>query len=241
MSLSPLHFSFKGVECDQHGVEVLRLPALVRPALREEQITIPGRSGLLRVRDGAYEPSLGTCDCYLPYEQHRPVSDIERISAWLTGSGWWAQSDRPYRKFRASIVDELTYQPVVPGFEDRIFSVSVWLEPFAYHVDSADVELTSAGTVTNPGTAEAEPIITITGSGDISLTVGSRTVLIAGLTGGSITLDCEARMAYRSSTNLCGIVTLSQGTWPILPPGSTQISWTGSVTKVKITPNWRDI
>lgn len=239
-NLGPLQFSFGGVSCADHGVEVLRLPALTRPALRGETVTIPGRDGSLHILEDAYEESLVTCDCYLPYEQGRAVSSLTQISAWLRGSGWWTQSDRPDRRFQAHILDELTYQVVLPGFADRLFSIPVWLAPYAYHTANAPVSLTAAGSVSNPGTAPSEPTITVTGSGNINLQIGQRTVLITGLTGGSVTLDAAARMAYRGNVNLCGIVTIVGG-WPVLSPGANAVSWTGSVSKVTITGNWRDV
>ena len=239
-NLGPLSFTFNGTGCGSHGVEVLRLPALTRPALRQETIAIPGRDGSLHIMEGAYEESLVTCDCYLPYEQGRQVSAIAQISSWLRGSGWWTQSDLANRKFKAHILDELTYQVIMPGFADRLFSIPLWIEPYAYHTSNAATELTASGSISNPGTAPGEPTITVTGSGNINLLIGQQTVLITGLTGGSVTLDCAAKMAYRGSTNLNGIVT-TVGGWPKLQPGSTSVSWTGTVSKVAITGNWRDI
>ena len=50
-NLGPLSFSFNGTACTAHGVEVLRLPALTRPGLRQETISIPiGENGDGQVR-----------------------------------------------------------------------------------------------------------------------------------------------------------------------------------------------
>lgn len=239
-NLGPLSFSFNGTACTAHGVEVLRLPALTRPGLRQETISIPGRDGSLHLMENAYEESLVTCDCYLPYEQGRTVSTIAQISKWLRGSGWWTQSDLADRKFKAHILDELTYQVVMPGFADRLFSIPLWLEPYAYHTSNSPILFTSTYGVNNPGTAPSEPIITVVGSGNINLQIGQQTVLITGLTGVGITLDCAAKMAYYGSTNLNGIVT-TVGGWPKLQPGITIVSWSGTVTGIELTGNWRDI
>ena len=243
-NLGPLSFSFNGTACTAHGVEVLRLPALTRPALRQETIAIPGRDGSLHLMESAYEESLVTCDCYLPYEQGRTVSTIAQISNWLKGSGWWTQSDLANRKFKAHILDELTYQVVMPGFADRLFSIPLWLEPYAYHTSNSPIAFTGTQLISNPGTAPSEPIITVLGSGDINLQLtdqnSSQTVLITGLSSEYIVLDCAARMAHKGSTNLSGIVT-PVGGWPKLQPGNTLVSWSGSVQAVEITGNWRDI
>lgn len=63
---------------------------------------------------------------------------------------------------------------------------------------------------------------------------------IAGLAS-SITIDvpCSAKLAYHEGINLTG--SLTGDDWPTLPVGSTAISWTGNVTRLTITPNWRAI
>lgn len=59
---------------------------------------------------------------------------------------------------------------------------------------------------------------------------------IAGLAS-EITIDVAAGLAYNGAVNLTGSLT---GDWPLtIPPGNSTVSWTGSVTKVEITPSWR--
>ena len=51
--------------------------------------------------------------------------------------------------------------------------------------------------------------------------------------------DVPQRLAYREGINLTG--SLTGDDWPTLPAGSTAISWTGSVSRLTITPNWRTL
>ena len=53
---------------------------------------------------------------------------------------------------------------------------------------------------------------------------------------GSITLDSQLQEAYSEVTSLNGQIS---GDFPILRPGNNAVSWSGSVTKVEINPNWR--
>ncbi|MDO4549558.1 MAG: phage tail protein, partial [Clostridia bacterium] len=64
---------------------------------------------------------------------------------------------------------------------------------------------------------------------------GDRTLTIEGLSG-SITIDSSRKLAYNGTTSLSHLV---QGDWPTLSVDGTAISWTGSVSRVTITPNWR--
>ena len=85
------------------------------------------------------------------------------------------------------------------------------------------------------GSVYSEPIITVTGSGDITLMVGKTIVELTDITSG-IVLDCALREAYLGSTLMNDHMT---GEFPVLKPGMNAISWTGTVTKVVIQPNWR--
>jgi phage-related protein len=76
----------------------------------------------------------------------------------------------------------------------------------------------------------------VEGSGDIDLTIGEVTLGITELIS-SITIDVPQRLAYNDGINLTG--SLAGDEWPTLPVGTTAISWTGNITRITITPNWR--
>lgn len=70
--------------------------------------------------------------------------------------------------------------------------------------------------------------------------VGSTIVELNGVDG-SITIDSVLKEAYKEDA--LGTSTLQNekmtGEFPILRPGANAVSWTGSVTLLQITPNWR--
>lgn len=100
-----------------------------------------------------------------------------------------------------------------------------------------DGTLTS-GLITNDGTASAVPTITIVGSGDITLTVGTNTITVDGLTS-TIIIDCDTGFALDGSGNDL-TPTVSMAEWPFeFAAGDSAVSWTGTVTSVTITRPWR--
>ena len=118
----------------------------------------------------------------------------------------------------------------------RSFAVNFRCKPFWYQENVESVTLTaSTSTVTNPGSVYSEPVITVYGTGDITLMVGTDIVELEGVSG-SITLDSELREAYSGTT---GLNSAMSGEFPVLKPGQNAISWSGDVTKVEISPNWR--
>ena len=81
----------------------------------------------------------------------------------------------------------------------------------------------------------SEPVITVYGTGDITLMVGTIVVELEGVSG-SITLDSELQEAYSGTTDMNSAMS---GEFPLLKPGMNAISWTGEVSKVEIQPRWR--
>ena len=81
----------------------------------------------------------------------------------------------------------------------------------------------------------AEPIITVYGSGDITLMVGMTIIQLEGIKD-SITLDSTLMEAYKGATSLNSSMS---GEFPLLQPGANAVSWSGNVTSVVVMPNWR--
>ena len=112
------------------------------------------------------------------------------------------------------------------------------MQPFRYPKNFAPVVLTSAGTIDNIGTVYSEPVIEIEGNGDVSLTIGRKTMHLSII--GKATIDC--RQGKQNIFNANGAVqnTLrKRGGFFEIPVGRNGVTFTGNVRKVTIRPNWR--
>ena len=236
-----MDFTWNGAAASSKGVIVTALPPIQTAGKRDETHMIPYRSGRLHIQDGAYEEIVKAVSVYLPYEQGGSVAALKTLRAWLTGSGTVSFSNDPGRAYRARIVSEISWGEWVNGYEDRTAQILFECEPFAYHTGANDITLTAARAVTNPGTAEAWPVIAVTGSGDITLMTGGEIITLTGLSG-TVYLDSAAEECY-ALTNGARVSknAMMSGEFPALKPGSSQIAWTGAVSKLVITPRWRDI
>ena len=56
------------------------------------------------------------------------------------------------------------------------------------------------------------------------------------LRSGNIVIDSVLQKAYQGTTLMNDHM---NGEFPVLKPGANAISWTGTVTKVVVRPNWR--
>jgi len=87
----------------------------------------------------------------------------------------------------------------------------------------------------NPGSVYAEPVLTVYGDGDITLMIGQQLVELEGISG-SIVIDSVLKEAYKESELQNDRMS---GEFPVLRPGGNAISWTGDVSRIVVTPNWR--
>ena len=161
---------------------------------------------------------------------------IPEIAAWLKGSGTVTFANREGGFYYARIVNQIEFAKVLRGNPHRSFAVNFRCKPFWYLSDVEPITLTSSTSIiSNPGNVYAEPIITVYGSGEITLMVGTTIVELSGVSG-SITIDTSLMEAYAGdiSANSC-----MNGDFPRLQPGQNAISWSGDVTRIVVQPNWR--
>ena len=111
-------------------------------------------------------------------------------------------------------------------------------QPFKYSVNAAGdaLELTAPTTIRNSGTVYSEPIITVFGSGDVTLTINGADFPLYGVEE-SITIDSEMMEVFKGDTNQNG--KYGGAKFPRFEVGKNEISWTGNVSKIKIQPRWR--
>ena len=117
------------------------------------------------------------------------------------------------------------------------FEAHLVCEPFSY-LDSGLTThtLTASGQITNPGLVDAAPIITIKGTGALTLTINGTTYRVQS-PAGQITLDSARLVAHVAGRVQTDALT---GTFPILTPGVNRVSLSSGISRVEITGNWRN-
>ena len=226
-------FIWKDKRCTEYGIHVLEQPPITIPAERATFTNIPGRPGSLTLLEGddVYDDMILTAQCMIS-----DPSRISEIAAYLKGSSTVTFANRQGGFYYARIVNQIPFEKILRGNPYRSFAVNFRCKPFWYQENVQPITLTTSGTfITNPGSVYAEPVITVYGSGEITLMVGMSIVELDGITD-SITLDTPHMEAYSGATGMNGNMSRD---FPTLLPGKNAISWTGNVTKVVIQPNWR--
>lgn len=222
--------TFNGISNVKYGVIITTMPTIPAPEERGEAIEIPGRNGELWRGEGAYQPITINVPIYVP-----PSAKLAEVIGWLSGEGQLTfGADTAY--WRARVSGETHYSPCTfnDGWETTLtFSC----DPLRYIPTNAITIAASPYTLSNPYTAYAEPLITVTGSGDVTLTIGDISISLTGLNG-MVTLDTSLQECYSGTTLKNDIMT---GSFPVLAPGDNVISYSGNVTSLTIDPRWRTI
>ena len=224
-------FTFKGVDSREMGVIVTAMPETVRAERRIESITVAGRNGSLHTDEGVYESYDRTMECALIKR-----AKLDEITAWLVGSGGMTFSTEPDKVYRVTIANKISITQMMRVFQK--FQVILDTQPFKYSVNAAGdaLELTAPTTIRNSGTVYSEPLITVYGSGNITLTFNGADFPLYGVQE-SITIDSEMMEVFKEDTNQNG--KYGGVDFPRFEVGKNEISWTGNVSKIKIQPRWR--
>lgn len=226
--------TFKGVTASSKNVTVLRYPDIHKPVLRFETVTVPGRHGEVTLAGTpTYDARLMEVECMV-----NDVSKISTAAAWLSGSGDLILGNDSEYAYEAKIVDEIRFEKIMRGHDHRRFTVPFLCQPLKKKATAeSNIVLTSSGTVANIGHVPSRPLIKVEGSGNVVLAVGAYSLSITDIST-SILIDSDLGMATNASKTVNESYKVS-GAWPMLAVGNNSIGWTGTVSKVTITPRWR--
>ena len=228
-------FEWNGVRCTQYGIHVSQQPDITIPSERSTFIDVPGLSGSLTMLEDqdVYDDMVLAAECFIA-----EPSRIAEITGYLKGNGRVTFANRQGGFYYARITNQIPFTKILRGNPHRSFTVNFRCKPFFYLDDSPAQTFTeSMSILTNPGTVYSQPIITVNGTGEITLMVGTQIVELSEITG-SIVIDSELEEAYYDATSMNECMS---GEFPRLQPGMNAISWSGNVTSVVIEPNWRTL
>lgn len=226
-----------GVSSDTVRVIVERYPTRTYPQKKLLITSIPGKSGDMVEDQGTYENYSQAYQIYLSADTVGLPSVAKSVAAWLAGPKGYQRLEDSYTPdtFRLAFFEgPLDIENILNRFGRGTIFFNCDPRRFLTGGETP-VIFTAAGTLSNDTPFPALPLIELTGSGDITLSVGSTQVQISDLEE-KITLDSETQNAYNGSENLNSSILADE--FPVLLQGENTISWTGSVASVKIIPRW---
>ena len=214
------------------NVYVSEMPSHKKASMRFTEYYVKGRDGALHVDEGFANFDLEVKLVLI----NATAGTRQLVNAWADGTGKLISSDDLTKAYKASVKDEISWQRVKAnsGYYD-IATIHFDCQPCMYEAVDSVVTLSSSGTLANPGSANAFPLIQVNGSGTCKFSVNGNEIILTGVASNKpVYIDCENGYVYTNS----GAASM-QGEIPELTLGNNSITITSGITSLVITPHWR--
>ena len=207
------------------------------PRRKYEAAAIPGRNGNILFPQSAFENEPRSYSVYISAQKTKLHGIINKIAEWLLAPGYGRLEDTyDPEVFRlACYVGDTDIDNIFDEFGRTTLNFDCMPQKFLKSGEYPIV-LSTAGTLINPTKWPAKPLIKVNGSGNGNLVLNSDTIALSGINEYLI-IDSENMDCYKGNTNCNAKMT---GKYPELE-GTVNISFTGGITSVEITPRWYEI
>ena len=216
------------------GLLIQSLPPISQPKIRTNIEEIDGRDGDIITKLGysAYNKKI-TIGLYGYY-------DVDDVIAYFTNnqSGKVTFSNEPDKYYNYEILDEIDFERLI---KFKTATVTMHIQPFKYsnveNVKTFTITSQTSLNIRNNGNYISKPVITITGTGTINLSLNNEQLFVINLgdTSTQIALDINNMNAYNPTNDnyMNRSVTGNYDNFA-LKVGTNTISWTGTITQIQI-------
>lgn len=229
-------FVFNGESSADFGLVVSEAPNFEKAGRKSSTFDIPGRNGSIIFQQNAWNDVTRTYKVWLATDNAYELP--EKVNAFTA----WLNSVTGYQRLEDSFEPEifrLAYFNGGANVSNNLMqygeaTISFTCRPERFYKSGEQEQDLTAGDIYNPTRFEAKPLIHLEGSGNIGVTIGSKT-MVANVAD-YINIDCERMNAYRlPSENRNNKIA---GTFPTLEAGVNVVSLSGTVTKATIIPRF---
>lgn len=234
------YITFDGTPSSDFGIFISGTGTYDAPERDVTVLEIPGRSGNLVYDNGRYRNIDVIYPAFLTKDFKNKSGELR--SFLLTHSGNYYRLTDTYHadEFRMARYSGGVSFDIKGLFRSGETSLLFDCKPQRF-LASGDNEVTvsNGGSISNPTGFDAKPLIRVYGTGTIS--VGEYALTITEMPGSYTDIDCDIMEAYCEFASCNEYISLQGNEFPVLHPGANGISWTGSISQVKITPRWWQI
>lgn len=218
-------FTFNGTASTTYDITVKKLPSIIMPERDIESISIDGRNGNLHIDYETYNSYNTTMEIII-----NDLTELDTIKAWLTGIGTIIFSDRPTIQYECVIKNQLPYD--MYAYNSKIVPIQMELNPIGLSTtETAVTKTTSPATFTVGGTYAAKPSLEIKGTGEVTITLNGSVFTLTDCDSTAYIVDCDLMNVTKSGVNVNNEFS---GDFPSLIVGTNNLSWTGTVSEIKI-------
>ena len=218
-----------GVRSDTlEGLMIQELPPVIKPPMRTQIEEIDGR-------DGSIVTNLG----YGAYEKEMIIGlygdfNLDHIIEFFNSSGIAIFSNELDKIYQYQIMGSIDFERLA---HFRVATVTFYVQPFKHSSVEEEQEFTTSPVdVINAGNIESMPVLTITGMGNVTISLNGTAILVVALGSNerTVVIDAEQMNAYHGTAFYNRSVAGDYDDLT-LKKGKNTLSWSGGiVSSVKI-------
>ncbi len=215
-------------------------PSYSIPKKVYEVTHIPGKSGDVYFDTGEFENVEMEYDVNFGSYYKRYPEMFSPVAGWLSAPTGYCRLEDSYdpEHYRLAVFSGGVEFENVLNHAGKA-KIKFDCKPQRYLKDGENpIVFTAAGYIHNPTWFDAKPYIKVYGSGNGTLRIENLIITFTGIDS-YIELDSEIQDAYKGTVNCNSKVSMEE--FPTLGPGVTNVSFTGGITKVEITPRWWEV
>lgn len=225
---------WKGISSETiNGLIICELPPITKPKLKTSITKVDGRDGDI-VEELGYESYTKIISIGLAHN-----FNIDEVIKYFTGSGELIMSNEPNKVYNSQIIDKVDYQKLL---RFKKATVGFYTQPYKYlkneQTITLDITSETSININNQGLEIAKPIIKLTGSGTVEISINGIAIFryIFPDTEPTVTIDSLEEEAYTDTKYMNRYM---YGKFPTLNSGNNTISWSGTLTKIEVQPKSR--
>lgn len=217
--------------------KVASLPHYIRPTRKMTVVQVAGTNREIVDMEDAWESYDQPYSFYVGDGTEDSIQEaLDDVARVLFKAGWQRLDDNydpeHYRLayYQGGFDSDNRYTRL--GKFDVIFRC----RPERYLVGSdIPIAFSGSGTITNPTSFRAKPLIHIVGSGNGSIIIAGQEMRLTGMVD-YLNVDCDTMNVYRLSSENRN--NLMEGVFPVLFEGDNNVSFSGGITSITITPRF---
>ncbi|HAT4229054.1 TPA: phage tail protein [Clostridium perfringens] len=230
------YFIFNNKNNTDLGIQVVKRPNIPIPERNIELKSLKGRDGSLTRDYKTYNDIKISVSLNFISGENDFLNKVAEIADWLYNINdnklIFSDNDKFYYKVKKIECKDIERSLKVIGK----FIVTFVCDPYKYYLENNDIEITNSTKINSPMlVVDSEPIISISGSGNVNLIINDKRIVLENVEENLI-INSSILECYKEKENLNYKMS---GEFPILKNGENTINIEGNIKSIKIKPNWR--
>lgn len=207
---------WNNIDFKDKGIVVEKTPTISKGKKNIETYSVEGRNGFLSIDRGTYQPFSLQVECHA-----KETTNFDEIKAFLDGYGTLSFDGE--REYTAIVNNAIPFEKVQMF---KSFAVQFMVNPIAHDINPTTIDLLTNSTFTLGGTFKTNPVLEITATGDVTITINNQSFTLNDADGTYI-LDCENKVITKNGLNASNIML---GDFPYFVVGTNEVTTDGTIT-----------